>query len=232
MAIREADKIITKAAREVLKPEGLFQKGTSRIWLDDQGWFLTVVEFQPSSWSQGAYLNVAVSFLWEQGEGFREALPYDVGGRMQEHIPYAGDQEVFYKKMLDTAQKARKQVQLYRKEFANHSSAVYLINQSRQGALNVNTLWDLAMFDYLNEDDVSGDEQMKNMLLAAEQEKEYSFEGKTFTREWVVEKMDLAERLLVATDKKEHVMDSIREKRARLRQKSSFKKFALDPLFQ
>lgn len=52
MAVREADQLIIRAARDVLKPMGLFQKGTSRIWIDDNGWFLILGEFQPSSWSQ------------------------------------------------------------------------------------------------------------------------------------------------------------------------------------
>jgi hypothetical protein len=40
------------------------RKGRSRVWFDDQGWWIGVVEFQPSSWSRGTYLNVGVSWLW------------------------------------------------------------------------------------------------------------------------------------------------------------------------
>lgn len=228
MAVRQADKIIIKAAREVLRPEGLFQKGTSRIWLDDQGWFLTVVEFQPSSWSQGAYLNVALSFLWEQGEVFREILPYNVGGRIEGHIQYKGKDDIFYQKMLDIVQKAKEQVQMYRKAFATYPSAVYLIDEMSK----VHSLWDRGLFYYLHEDDASGDAEIQKMLLVAEQEKECTFEGKTFIEEWVVEKIALAEMLLTSANRKEYVMRTIKDKRALLRQKSSFKKLALDPLFQ
>ena len=40
-------KLITSAARDVLRPLGLRRRGRSRVWLDDRGWWLGVVEFQP-----------------------------------------------------------------------------------------------------------------------------------------------------------------------------------------
>jgi len=52
------------AAKQVLGPLGLRRKGRSRIWLDDRGLWLFVVEFQPSGWSNGSYLNVSASWLW------------------------------------------------------------------------------------------------------------------------------------------------------------------------
>ncbi len=40
-------KLLAKAGTEILKPLGLFQKGRSRAWIDDHGWWLGLVEFQP-----------------------------------------------------------------------------------------------------------------------------------------------------------------------------------------
>jgi hypothetical protein len=57
-------KLLIAAARDVLRPIGLTQKGRLRTWLDDLGWWLGVVEFQSSSWSRGSYLNVGVNWLW------------------------------------------------------------------------------------------------------------------------------------------------------------------------
>jgi hypothetical protein len=57
---------ITAAARAILRPIGCVQKGRSRTWLDDRGWWVAVVEFQPSAWSKGSYLNVAACFLWSE----------------------------------------------------------------------------------------------------------------------------------------------------------------------
>lgn len=58
------DKIIADAAKKVLQPLGFRRKGQSRTWLDDHGWWLTVVEFQPSSFRKGSFLNVAAHWLW------------------------------------------------------------------------------------------------------------------------------------------------------------------------
>lgn len=57
-------KLITAAAREVLRPLGLAQKGRSRVGLDDHGWWLVTVSFQPSSYMRGAYLNVGAQPIW------------------------------------------------------------------------------------------------------------------------------------------------------------------------
>lgn len=52
------NKILNAAAREVLRPLGFRQRGRSRMWFEDRGWWLVLVEFQPSQWSRGSYLNV------------------------------------------------------------------------------------------------------------------------------------------------------------------------------
>ena len=38
-------KIINQVCREVLIPLGVFQKGASRLYLDDNDYFFTVIEF-------------------------------------------------------------------------------------------------------------------------------------------------------------------------------------------
>ena len=47
-----------------MKPAGFIQKGRSRFWYRDFGWYAVSAEFQPSSWSRGTYFNLAVSWLW------------------------------------------------------------------------------------------------------------------------------------------------------------------------
>jgi hypothetical protein len=56
---------IALAAKRVLAPLGCVRKGRSRTWLDDHGWWTGVIEFQPSGWSKGSYLNVAACYLWQ-----------------------------------------------------------------------------------------------------------------------------------------------------------------------
>ena len=73
-------KLINAAARETLRPLGLVQAGRSRGWHDDQAWWLGMVEFQPSGWTRGSYLNVGVNWLWT----VKDWLSFDFGYRVDE----------------------------------------------------------------------------------------------------------------------------------------------------
>ncbi|MFD9831895.1 hypothetical protein [[Kitasatospora] papulosa] len=56
-------RIITSAARDSLNPLGLAQRGRSRLWIDDHGWWLGVVEFTPPRMT-GSGLYVGAMWLW------------------------------------------------------------------------------------------------------------------------------------------------------------------------
>ncbi|MCG7204430.1 hypothetical protein [Streptomyces arenae] len=56
-------RIITSAARESLKPLGLAQRGRSRLWIDDHGWWLGIVEFTPPR-TAGSGLHIGAMWLW------------------------------------------------------------------------------------------------------------------------------------------------------------------------
>jgi hypothetical protein len=89
------DKIIANAARKALQPLGLRRKGQSRLWFADHGWWLTVIEFQPSGLRKGSYLNVAAHWLWSDG-GY---ISFDLGGgadwgsRVAEFEAYESDDQ-------------------------------------------------------------------------------------------------------------------------------------------
>lgn len=102
MATPIHSKLINKAAKEVLKPVGLVRKGQSRIWLDDNKWWLTMIEFQPSSWSKGAYLNVGISWLWYP----KDSLSFDIGYRESSFVEFK-DEETFLKEAIKLAEKAK-----------------------------------------------------------------------------------------------------------------------------
>jgi hypothetical protein len=61
--VREHEAILQRVMREAFRPHGLLQKGRSRVWFGDRGWWVTVVELQPSGWSKGSYLNVGAMWL-------------------------------------------------------------------------------------------------------------------------------------------------------------------------
>jgi HPt (histidine-containing phosphotransfer) domain-containing protein len=81
---------IAAAARQHLAPLGFFRKGRSRTWLGDRSWYLVVVEFQPSGFSQGSYLNTGACFLWRAGEPH---LSFDLGDRVENFHPYENESQ-------------------------------------------------------------------------------------------------------------------------------------------
>ena len=110
-SVVDHNKLIKQAATLVLKPNGLFQKGSSRIWIDDNGWYLIVVEFQPSAWSKGSYLNVGIHYLWRE----QEYLSFDYGHRAVELVSFEENPELFLQKMHMLAGAAMQKVCEYRR---------------------------------------------------------------------------------------------------------------------
>ena len=76
----EHSKLLRNAARKALGSIGVAQKGRSRTWIDDRGWWICVVEFQPSTWSLGSYLNVGCMWLWHEKDYFSFDEGYRIGG--------------------------------------------------------------------------------------------------------------------------------------------------------
>ena len=105
-------RLLTSAAKRVLRPLGLIQKGYSRTWLADQGWWLAVIEFQPSGWSRGSYLNVGCMWLWN----VHEHLSFDVGYRVDDFQPFETEQQ-FGLVAQQLAEHARDKVAEYRERF-------------------------------------------------------------------------------------------------------------------
>jgi photosystem II stability/assembly factor-like uncharacterized protein len=61
----------------------LYAKGRSRIWLDDQSWWLGIAEFKPSNRKPGAYLNVGPMFLWHPADRYI----FEIGGQAEGFSP-------------------------------------------------------------------------------------------------------------------------------------------------
>lgn len=101
----EHTKIITRAARAALTQIGCRQKGRSRSWIDDHQWWIVKVEFQPSGWSKGSYLNVGASWLWDG----KAHSSFDEGYRIQEFVPFQ-DAAQFEREMQKMAERARDEV--------------------------------------------------------------------------------------------------------------------------
>ena len=109
-------KIIKQVCREILIPLGVFQKGTSRLYLDDNDYFFTVIEFQPSNWDRGTYLNIGLTFLWDynQSDVLYFAFSRQPAARYGKFVEYKNEAQ-FRKEITDLADIAKEEMLFYRK---------------------------------------------------------------------------------------------------------------------
>jgi len=61
----ERDEAQTDPAYLALKPLGVRQQGRSRVWWDDNGWWLGVVYFKPSGYARESNLELHIRWLWK-----------------------------------------------------------------------------------------------------------------------------------------------------------------------
>ncbi|WP_158884383.1 hypothetical protein [Rhodanobacter sp. L36] len=112
MSTAQHSRSIDAAAKAALKPLGCVQKGRSRTWLDDHAWWIGVVEFQPSAWAQGSYLNVGACWLWYE----KEYLSFNTGGRVENFQPSSSDDQ-FSLIARSLAKRASEEVVVLRERF-------------------------------------------------------------------------------------------------------------------
>lgn len=109
-------RLLNEAARSVLGEIGMFQKGRSRTWLDDHGWWIGVVEFQPSGFSKGSYLNVSAMWLWHEQTYFSFDFSFSPGSRVEKFISFENENQ-FAPEAARLASAARGWVLKYRQAF-------------------------------------------------------------------------------------------------------------------
>ena len=106
--------MIKQLCKDILLPLGVFQKGTSRIYIDDNGYFFTVLEFQPSAYGKGTHLNIALHFLWNERDHISFDFPFGADIRVKNFVEYQNDEQ-FTHEVTKYVQEAAKQVMFYRK---------------------------------------------------------------------------------------------------------------------
>jgi hypothetical protein len=120
---------LADAARERLEPLGVRRRGRSRVWLDDHAWWLVVVEFQPSSWAKGSYLNVGAMWLW----GEKDHFSFDEGHRVEDFATFK-DPKQFAEAAARMAERAATELQRYRGLFGSVGDvADFLVRKRDKG---------------------------------------------------------------------------------------------------
>jgi hypothetical protein len=111
----EHGRLIAAAAKAALLPLGCQRKGQSRVWYSDQRYWVIAVEFQPSGWSKGSYLNISVGWLWKESRG------YGLSYRPVDFIPFESVEQ-FTPPIFAMAASAAKEVVILREKFKSFSN--------------------------------------------------------------------------------------------------------------
>lgn len=181
MSLAPVSKIINKIACKNLIPIGVKQQGRSRTWLDDNGWWCTVIEFQPSSGRQGSYLNVGVNFQWYPKDYFS----FDIGHRVSDFVEYETDEQ-FELAVLEYAEFAKDRVLENRKVLSTPKAAQKYVKSSFQDSrLNVWAEFHQGMVCAIAKDN---DEAIYyfRQVLDSPYDSEWAIELKEFTNKLVV----------------------------------------------
>lgn len=112
-----ASRLVARAARARLRPLGLRRHGRSRLWLDDHGWWLGLVEFPSPAWSQGSGLHVGAMWLWQDVAHFTFNISEQPGTTR-----YYQNDEQFSPVAENLALSAQTQVQKLRAQFPDLES--------------------------------------------------------------------------------------------------------------
>ena len=194
-------KILNRVAREVLKPIGAKQKGRSRIWLDDNGWWVTMIEFQPSNWSRGSYLNVGINWQWYP----KDYYSFDMGYRTGNYVGYENDDQ-FEMAARDFADQAKTKALEYRHNLQNVSAAKVTMDMMEEEEKG--TIWNRYHLGVVNALTGSNEEAISNLVKVSQEEEK---------RDWITELISHAEELLSALqtgqDPRDIVINNIREAR-------------------
>jgi hypothetical protein len=139
-----ATKLVNRAAREHLRPLGLHQKGRSRLWLDDHGWWIVAVDFESPAYEEGTRLLVFADFMWSG----RDYLAHTVGGRLRERgrllnqsgrelrCYLDGDEDAFASCVSGLAERAAAEVTAWREAYPSLTAwAPHLAGAARGGGL-------------------------------------------------------------------------------------------------
>ena len=228
--MKQHDKLINIAAKKILSPQGLFRRGTSRTWVDDNGYFIIFVSFGSSNWSQSARLGVGIDFLWKyDSEGFNTSFSYSYGDNsIEDFFEYDGNDEIFQAEMERYSEIGLQKVMEYR-NFRDMDYAKRCLEQQVLGIPENRCFWEdynLAMLYFLKGDYESERKIFETFLTTLK--KSFYIDG--YYIDWHEKLYQYClEQIVPYLDSKENaqqmVIERIKQQRNFLNSKSAFKKF-------
>ena len=213
------NKIINQVAKEALTTHRFFQKGQSRTWLYDGGYFFVQIEFQPS-WLYGSYCNVGIGFLFDYTDDLNDVIAFDYGWkRIDDFIEYDGDEDKFRSNMTRMATSALE----YAKELMEFESlefADWKLTQQQRKSGDTYDIYNTAMVKFLLGD-------LKGGLRLLEKWKDSPSNTQPWFYAWFEKVYPLFTTSdLTKEDAINNVKQAINRRRAYFSQKPAFKKMS------
>ncbi len=202
------NKIIKKLCKEIF-PSDVFQKGNSRVYLDDNGYYFTMIEFQPYSLRKGAFLNVGLSFLFDKSDFLSFSYSFKNESRIgKKFIEYKNDEQ-FEKDVRKYVELANKYILKYRKFIDINYAKKCIVKELNDNNWNS---YIKSMFYFLTNEQEKGRKYYKMFL------------ENPFFKE-IIDKYNYSNDINVMN--KDYVMNMISDQRKFWHSKSSMKKMKI-----
>ena len=127
----DTKKLIKKIAKEKFEGLGLKQKGQSRLWYYLGDYYLILIEFQPSSWDNGTYLNIGLDFNWYPKDHFSFEFGYRLSG-----FKKSKDEKQFERELQQLCDLAIDQFFRFKDIFSDNKSAADKLLKFHKGKMN------------------------------------------------------------------------------------------------
>ena len=205
------NKLLKKIAKERLKPYRIFQQGQSRTFLYDKGWLSIVIEFQPSSYSKGTYLNIGVDFNFYPRDYFAFVYGYRETG-----FEEFRDEEQFAKLVNDLCDLTIKRVEELDRKFIDIWTALKTADKEKE-----KDTWRIYEVAILNALTSNFDKARKLLIEVSKTKCEY---------DWENERKKFADQLLEWLQESPASLDKIKNIISQTRQLKKLPEMTLDNL--
>lgn len=154
------NRIIKKLCKEIF-PSDVFQKGNSRVYLDDNGYYFTMIEFQPYSLKKGVFLNAGLSFLFNKDDYLSFSYSYNNESRIgNKFIEYKNDEQ-FEKDVREYVELANEYILKYRMFADINYAKQYIVSELDDNNWNP---YIKSMFCFLTDEQENGKKYYKLFL--------------------------------------------------------------------
>lgn len=107
---------------------GITQKGRSRTFLYDKGWYTIIIEFQPGSFAKGSYLNVGADLHFFP----REHPAFSYGYRVEDLSEFENEEQ-WFRAVHRLCDRAIGEVRRIEHDLSDHRRAVGSLRQAFEG---------------------------------------------------------------------------------------------------